>query len=705
MALIGKIRNNMWLVIILLALGLGGFVFMDISSVGGMGGGANQFNVGSVNGNDIPWFDFQRAQDALYSGSTADVNSQRDFVWTYFVEDAILRNEAEALGLSVGTDEMDELQFGARLSPVVQRNFTDPQTGQVNRESLNSFREAARQGTLAPEYKRIWDFQQEEVRKERIEAKLVNLVKKSIYTPTWMVEEQQNANGMSVDFRYVMIPFDQVADSEIKVTDADYSAYLREHSALYDRQMEMRDARYVVFDVFPTAEDSLAIREDVEELITQFKATDDDSIFVSNLNGELNARFFKASELPAAIADTIFSIPVDSIYGPYVDNGAYRAAKVIGIQMVPDSVRARHILLQVRTQEEVPAALMMADSLERLLARDITQFDTLAKANSQDGGSAAKGGDLGYVALDLFVKPMNDLLFYGKTEPKKVYRVLSEFGIHLVEVLDRKYETKEMGVRLGIISEAIVPSKITQDELYDDALEFAGQNRTLDALRKSVESRGDLILEESKNLAQSSYNFGTLGSSNTSREIVRWLFAPDTKKGAVAPTVFVIEDNENYFNSQYVVVALEAIHPKGLATVASVKDVIEAPVKNKKRGEYLVSKIKTNDLSALASQFGVAVDSVENVNFGIYTMRNIGDEPQVLATATKLQEGQKSGPIVGKNGVFVVEVTKRIEAPPAANIPQMRRQASFQMANSAEFELMSALKRSAKIQDNRYTFF
>jgi peptidyl-prolyl cis-trans isomerase D len=77
MALIGKIRNNMWFVIILLALGLGGFVFMDISSVGGMGGGG-QFSIGAVNGSDIDWVKFQKTKEALNPNTSGDVYSERD---------------------------------------------------------------------------------------------------------------------------------------------------------------------------------------------------------------------------------------------------------------------------------------------------------------------------------------------------------------------------------------------------------------------------------------------------------------------------------------------------------------------------------------------------------------------------------------------------------------------------------------------------
>jgi peptidyl-prolyl cis-trans isomerase D len=704
MALITKIRNKMWMVIILLALGLGGFVFMDISSVNNLRGN-NQFHVGKVNGDEINWLDFQRAQEALYTNSQVDVNSQRDFVWTYFVEEAILRQEAENIGLSVGDEELNELQFGARLSPVVQRNFTDPATGQVNRESLASFRQAAEQGTLAPQFQKIWAFQQEEVVKERLDAKLTTLVKKGIYTPTWMAEAQQKELSNSVDFKYVQIPFDKVDDSELKLTDADYAAYVRDNSAQYQRQMEMRDARYVVFDVFPTPEDTMALLEGFNQSVAEFKSTEDDSTFVTLHNGTYDARYYKKDELAEVISDVVFAIAIDSVYGPYIDGDAYKAVKVLDRQSIPDSVRSRHILIRVQQQEEVPAALALVDSLETVLKEDFSKFDTLARRFSNDAVSAAKGGDLGFIGLDRFGKPMNDLLFFEKTERGKAYRVLTEFGIHLVEVTEKKADSVVIGAKLAYISAPIVPSEATQDAMYDDALEFAGQNRTLDALKATVESRGDLVLEEAKNLPQHGYDFGTLPSGNTAREIVRWLFDPGTELGDVAPTVFVIQDDANYFNSQYVVAGLEAIHEKGLATPESIMDQIEAPVKNKKRSEILISKISTTDLEALSQQFNVSIDSVENVNFGIQAMKNIGEEPEVLAAALKLEEGQVSKPIPGRNGVYVIQVISKIESTLPQNLAQLRRQATFQIANSAEFELMDALKKNAKIKDNRYTFF
>ena len=705
MALIGKIRNNMWFVVILLALGLGGFVFMDISSANRLSGRGSQFNVGEVNGNNIDWVVFQNAQEALYPNSTGDVYSERDYVWNYFVEDAIVQSEADNVGLNVGDEEMEELQFGARLSPVVQRNFMDPQTGQVNREQLNSFKQAAEQGTLAPQYQRIWDFQQKEVAKERLEAKLLSLVKKALYTPTWMVEDLQKDQSARVAFKYVFVPYDKVSDAEFEVSDADYAAYVREHKNEYTRQLEVRDARYVVFDVFPTPEDSAALLENLQDMIARFRDAENDSAFVANHNGSYDARYFKASALSEALADTIFIVPVDSIYGPYIDEGAYKAVKVLGRQAVPDSVRSRHILIKVETQEQVAPALALADSIENVLKEDFSKFDTLARQFSADPGSAAKGGDLGFIGLDGFVKPMNDLLFYEPTEKGKAYRVVSQFGIHIVEVTDKKFDSGTMGVKLAYLSEPIVPSEATQDIMYDDALEFAGQHRNLEALKNTVDARGDLVLETAKNLPKSGYQFGTLPEGTTARDIIRWLYDPETKVGDVAPAVFTIEDSDNYFNAQYVIVGLEAILPKGLANASTVMDLIEAPVKNKKRSEVIVKKITNNDLNAVAQQFDVQVDTIEGVHIGIQQMKTIGEEPEVLGTAVRLPIGTTSAPIVGRNGVYVIKVIDRIEGTIPQNITQLRRQTTFQMANSAEFELMDALKKSAEIKDNRYTFF
>lgn len=65
--------------------------------------------------------------------------------------------------------------------------------------------------------------------------------------------------------------------------------------------------------------------------------------------------------------------------------------------------------------------------------------------------------------------------------------VTTQFGVHLVEVTAKKFINNVQGVKLAYLVEPIVPSEETQASIYDDALEFSGQNRTVDALKAAVE--------------------------------------------------------------------------------------------------------------------------------------------------------------------------------------------------------------------------
>ena len=53
MALIGKIRNNMWLVIVLLAVALGGFILMDMTSASNRGSFGSRTTIGEVAGQKL----------------------------------------------------------------------------------------------------------------------------------------------------------------------------------------------------------------------------------------------------------------------------------------------------------------------------------------------------------------------------------------------------------------------------------------------------------------------------------------------------------------------------------------------------------------------------------------------------------------------------------------------------------------------------
>lgn len=98
--------------------------------------------------------------------------------------------------------------------------------------------------------------------------------------------------------------------------------------------------------------------------------------------------------------------------------------------------RASHILITVKkdaSAADKAAAKSKAESLVAQLRKNPGDFAKLAKANSEDPGSAANGGDLGYFNKDAMVKPFADAAFSLKqgeiSDP-----VESDFGYHVIEV-------------------------------------------------------------------------------------------------------------------------------------------------------------------------------------------------------------------------------------------------------------------------------
>ncbi|MFZ1677792.1 MAG: peptidylprolyl isomerase, partial [Saprospiraceae bacterium] len=382
MALISEIRKHSWVLIVLIALGMGGFVLMDMVNKASRSSGSS-YTVGSVNGQKIEWPDFQRAERILYPNSTGDVYGQRNYIWNYMVEERLLRDESEDLGLSVGDEELQDLEFGTHLSPIIQRNFRDPNTGQVDMKNLDQIKANLGTGKLQPQLEEYWGYQSGEIKKERIQRKLTNIVKKGIYTPTWMAQQLQAEQGTNLDFKYVKIPVDTTATSEVKLTDDDFKAFMKENEGLMKKKEEFRTVDFVVFNVVPTAEDSAVVRTAITDRIQQFRESKNDSLFVENNYGTIDAVYYKKDDLAESIADTAFKLPIGSVYGPYIDGVDMKAVKILDRKIIADSVKARHILIRAENAGAIASARKTIDSLRTLIESGKERFDSLAMRVSQ----------------------------------------------------------------------------------------------------------------------------------------------------------------------------------------------------------------------------------------------------------------------------------------------------------------------------------
>ena len=704
MALIGRIRKNFWFVLLLLGLALAAFVIMDVSSAAGLGGGQADLKMGEVNGQDISYRDFQRTEQ-IYFGNQGDPYTTKENVWNYYVEKSIVDKESDKLGLTVAKDELMDLQFGSRMSPIMAQNWRNPQTGQIDRNQLNSFKTTIENGDeMDPRFREFWAEQEHQIVKFHKQQKISSLVSKAIFTPAWMAEGAYSDQNAKVNFDYVKVPFDKISDDDISLEDADYTNYLNSNKDKYTNDVETRTMEYVVFDVNATEADRNTLFNEMTELKAEFQTTSNDSLFAFNNDGFWRHLYYGDDELEQnfspGIIEQVRSMSAGQIVGPIEESGFYRNIKLIDKRVIPDSVKARHILIQ----GDRATARNTIDSIYSLIRVGAERFDTLATRHSQDPGSKNKGGELGYFGQATMVVPFTEAVFYeGKTGDYKI--VESSFGTHLINIQNQKFLNRDAKYKIAFINKPIIPSTETQDRINEEVADIVASHPYLDDMINVINERDDVSFDRISNVKQNDYQFGDLPAGNTSREIIRWAFDGGTDKNDMAPDVFIYTDPNLFYNNKYVIAGLKSIEPKGLRPLASIKDDLTPLIRNEKKGAMISSQLEGKSMEAASADYNVAIESANGVAFNSRFLPVIGSEPKVVASAFGSDLNSPSNVIVGNSGVFIVKPTDKTEAGVAPDLPAFRKTDASTARSKVSERLMSSLRKIANVSDSRFTFF
>ena len=119
----------------------------------------------------------------------------------------------------------------------------------------------------------------------------------------------------------------------------------------------------------------------------------------------------------------------------------FRKLPVDSIPMIPTTVEVE-ILTQtpkVEPEEINRIKNQLRDYTDRITKGE-TSFATLARLYSEDPGSARQGGELGYMGRGM-LDPAFAAAAFNLTDPKKVSKVVeSEFGYHIIQLIDRRGE-------------------------------------------------------------------------------------------------------------------------------------------------------------------------------------------------------------------------------------------------------------------------
>jgi peptidyl-prolyl cis-trans isomerase D len=711
MSIIQSIRDRAaWIVSGAIALALIAFIVQDGFHNKSMFSGSTT-SIGAVNGTKIDAAQFEerykRAEEMYrqqgYPLNDMMRNNIRDGLWGEYVDDAIMTDKYEALGINVTDKELSDILYGDNPPQDIKQQFTDPNTGRYDPNAAYQKIQELKKQKNTPQYQSFFTQYLPALAKNRQKEKYLSLLGTSAYVPKWLVEKISADNNQKASISYVNIPYSSISDSAVKVSDASIKDYVDAHKDQF-KQENARTIEYVMFDAGPTKEDSAAIFSQVVALKSEFGTTGDIAAFLVRNGSETpyNDVFQQKSKIRSQNIDTLAKLNEGEVTGPYFEGGNYVLAKMISKRTMPDSVKVRHILIKTGEQGKpvLPdsVAKKRMDSVATAI-KNGASFDSMVVKYSDDQGSKGKGGVYEFASSQFqqISKEFAETIFYGVAGDKKTVHVQNSgySGYHYIEVLSQK--GFEPAFKIAEYSKAILPSNETTTRENGLAAQFAAQSRDKKSFDENAKKQNlnKIIAADLKTLD------GSVNGLGSSRELVKWAFG--AKTGDVAETPYQVDD-------KYVVPVLTAIYEEGTMPVEKARPLVENILRNREKAKLITARVgNVTSLEASAKAAGKTVNKADSILFNSAFIPNVGQEAKVIgASFDKEYQTKPSQTIAGNGGIFIIKVENvsavATAAPDILQQQQMMQQ-NQQRALSDPRMISEIMKKNVKITDNRAKFF
>ncbi|MDR0941239.1 MAG: peptidylprolyl isomerase [Bacteroidales bacterium] len=707
MAAIQKLRNKSGLITLCIGIALLAFIITGLDP--SLFSSQPKNVIAEINEEEYPYESYDAVYqqvDAIYRnnpnmmGNPAQMSDMVYTVaWQQFVDEQLVKNKVHQLGIGVFNErynvygicaeEFEDAIMGENIDMEVRQFFSNPQTGQFERDFIANFltnlSQVREENPAIYEY---WIGLEKRLHQNRVAEKLKTMLAKSLYVTTLEAEVSINDRSRKTDVLSVQIPFSSISDDKVSVTDEDILAYYNTVKGKKQYEQETNvDISYVVFDPIATQADVEHIRQNVEGKALDFQNAKNTIAFL-NLNSDIkfNPTYYKKGDLPAAIDSFAFAGKINDITPLFEDANMFKITKISDIRFAADSAKVRHILLA-----NANASMERADSIKALLEKG-ANFEQLVRQYSADSGSVALGGVIDWFKAGQMVQPFQDSSFFG--EKGKFYLAPSQYGIHIIEILQQG--TKSKVVQVQTLARTITFSSETRKNVNKQAITFVSENRTADQFNAALEKSNTIV----KRTATVFENQRSLPGISDSRSVIRWAHQNKAHKNEVSD-IFVCGD-------KFVVAVVTNVHEKGAMSFEALKDQLRPDVVREKKTALIqeqLSFITTNTtIQDIAAKMNASIDTLPNTTFAQQTSVQIGNEPLVFATASTLKEGQLSAPIGGNNGVFVI-VPTAIRTEPAGNVDVEKNVLGIQRETAFSNAIMQLLRDKADVKDFRINFF
>lgn len=712
MATLQKIRSKGPLLVIVIGLALFAFIAGDAWKV--LQPHQGKQDVGEVNGEVLSAQDYQKMVDELsevikltngLNSLTEDqLNNVKDQVWQSYVNNKLIAEQAEKLGLKVTDAEIQSIIDQGTHPLLMQTPFRNPQTGMFDKDMLKKFLvdyanlNASQMPAQYVEYYQkmgaFWQFVEKTLAQSTLAEKYQNLVTKSLISNPVAAEDAFNSRTEQSDLLLAGVPYSSINDSTVQVSDSEIKDRYNEKKEQFKQLVETRNIRYIDVKVVPSDADRKAVEKEVTEYSNQLASTTADfGTFVRSTGSSVNYSDVPVSKsvFPADVASRLDSTNVNEVYGPYYNqtDDSFNAFKLLAKVSSPDSIQFRQIQVYADTEEKTKT---LADSIYNAL-KGGADFAAVAKIYGQTGeatwvnaqsweGSELDADNSKFINT-LLNQPVNELANLNMGQANLILQVMNK------KSMQTKY-------KVAVVKREVEFSKETYNAAYNKFSQFVAQNTTIDSMVKNAEESGYTLMPRTDLSSAEHY----VGGVRSTREALKWIFA--AKPGEVSP---LYECGEN---DHLMVVALDKIHEAGYRDINSVAEMLRAEIRRDKKAEKIMEEMKKyNSIAQVKGMKDAVSDSVKHVTFSApaYISVTRSSEPVIGAVAAKTAANKVSAPIKGNGGVYMIQVYAKEKGSEKFDAKQEETTLTNMAVRIAGNQLINDLYQKAKVVDQRYLFF
>lgn len=711
MATLQTIRSKGPLLVIVIGIALFAFIAGDAWKIFQPHQGRQ--DIGEINGEKISAQDYQKLVDeytevikltnGLASLNETQLASVKDQVWQSYVNNKLIAEQAEKLGLTVTDAEIQAIIDEGTHPLLMNTPFRNPQTGAFDKDMLKKFLvdysnlSTSQMPSQYVEYYQtmgnFWNFVEKTLRQSALAEKYQNLISKSLIANPTSAEDAFKARTEQSDLLMAAVPYSAINDSLVKISDDEIRSLYNERKEQFKQLAETRDIRFVDIQVLPSDADRKAVLDEVTEYSEQLNNTTADyAAFIRSTGSSVSYSDIPVNKsvLPSDVVARLDSIGMNEVFGPYYSQAddSYNAFKIIAKVNAPDSIQFRQIQVYADTEEKTKT---LTDSIYDAL-KGGANFEEIAKVYGQTGEST-------WVSANTWEGSQlnSENEEFIKTLLSQPVKEIAKLNIGQANIILQVMNKKSMQdkYKVAVIKRNVEFSNDTYNEAYNKFSQFVAQSNSIEELEKNAEEYGYTVIPRSDFSSAEHY----VGGVPSTKEVIRWIFG--AKEGSVSP-LFECGNNDHIM-----VAALDRINPVGYRNINSVADMLRAEIRRDKKAEMIMADMKSCTSIDQAKAVKNAVsDTVKHVTFSApaYISLTRGSEPVIGAVASKTAVNATSAPVKGNAGVYMVQVLSKENGKETFDVKSEESTLSNMYYRFAT-QFINDLYQKSKVVDNRYLYF